>query len=783
MATVTFVHAHDHALVNLNGALDWDAAHDLVTSVEALVEQYFYRVIEVVVTSPGGESKVLEHLLSRMDRWEEEGIRIRTRVVSSAASAAAVLVSAGRERAADPGSCLTYHYAHLEGGADKVNARATAAIRAFLKQVDDRMVARLVGRALATPAARGDGAFAAEESDRRVLAVLWASLGRDGEAPRKLGRLARAVGRFVARAVRKGDREGLTRLYRRLFESELPISPSLALTLRLLDRVGPAPAGARTSSGAPGLTVPEWDVLYPPDGVVPREVLTRHTLVLGETGSGKTASCILPVLAAMARAPRERVGGALVIDPKRELGRTLEALAPERLHHVHADRVVLDVMAGTRWSLEADLAAGRWRSAARKVLCRVASFVPSSPARVLVRPGSEASSTNKDFFDREATALVETVIAFVLMMIHPGTPSPEQWIKEDKEALAWAVELIEQVRGTDQERGPNLLATVAWVLEGPLLLPPTSSSSFTVSGDGVSKQEPRWLFATLACDASEHLCQGSSEGRDLCMRVVGYWLSLVLARDQYAGVRATARTICQDFAGASIARALYFGFEAGYAAARSTGDGLHFERLVAADSPVESNLVLFQPARDDQDRLVAVCLKALFFEAVLDDRDRVRGGDDLPLVGYLADEAHRFVTSDVVHGEQSFLDTCRSASAFCVLASQSIASIEHALAHGGGSSEQNRASVEILSQNTATKLVFRSTDVKTARRVAELGPTRFGHESVVRVRPVSTLAPGECYAILADGRFERRQLGRFAGVAPPGQAALPEEPVRQEGRS
>ena len=27
-----------------------------------------------------------------------------------------------------------------------------------------------------------------------------------------------------------------------------------------------------------------------------------------------------------------------------------------------------------------------------------------------------------------------------------------------------------------------------------------------------------------------------------------------------------------------------------------------------------------------------------------------------------------------------------------------------------------------------------------------------------RIRPLSTLAPGECYAALADGRFERRQL-------------------------
>ena len=176
--------------------------------------------------------------------------------------------------------------------------------------------------------------------------------------------------------------------------------------------------------------------------------------------------------------------------------------------------------------------------------------------------------------------------------------------------------------------------------------------------------------------------------------------------------------------------------------------------------------VTFQPARDGQDTLVAIALKATFFEAVLDDPARSRGGAGLPLVGYVADEFHRFVTSDPLHGEQSFLDTCRSFGAACVLACQSVASIHHALAHGGGSYDQNRAAVEIRWSNTASKLVFRSTDPEVADRVSGLSPYRPGLPGVVRVRPVSTLAPGECYASLADGRFERRRLGRYRAEDP-----------------
>ena len=156
--------------------------------------------------------------------------------------------------------------------------------------------------------------------------------------------------------------------------------------------------------------------------------------------------------------------------------------------------------------------------------------------------------------------------------------------------------------------------------------------------------------------------------------------------------------------------------------------------------------------------MLAVALKALFFEAVLADPDRRRGGPDLPLAAYVADEFHRFATSDRVHGEQSFLDSCRSFGAFCVLACQSQSSIEHALTHGGGGAKRNEAAVSILWTNCATKLIFRTTDPRTAQRVHDLSPHRPGLAGVTRVRPVSTLRPGECYAVLADGRFERRQL-------------------------
>ena len=768
MSNVSFAHANDRAVVSLNGPLDWEAAFALVDTLDTMVETYFYTTVELVVSSPGGDTQALNYCLARLDRLKGERVRLRTRALSFAASAGAILVSSGEERIVEPGALLAWHGAQLRGE-HEVDARATAALSTALTAADDRMLDRLVSGALATsgavrPPHRG------EPSDRRVLELLAEALRGRGEtkSPRKVRTLARAVGRVVDRAVLDADRKALASVYRRLFELDATVSAHLAVTLRLVDRVGGARTQETARPGAEGLTVPEWRVLYPPDGRVAREALTRHMLVLGETGSGKTASCILPVVAAMAAAPRERLGAALIIDPKRELAEVLRVMAPERLHHVTVDRAVLKVMAGPRWSLDEDLAESRWLSAARRILCRVASFCPGTPARTLL--DHEVTNANTEFFDREGTSLAMTLLGFILMVLDERTPEPQNWLQDDVEAFTWVDDLIGRARG-----GPNALALLAWVLDGPLMTPPSSrGGGIVVPLAGGTPQEappPEWLLTRIARAALERLCPEPGEGRDLCGRIIDYWTPMVDADRQYAGVRATAAGVCSDFASPAVARALYFGCEPGYEAAREAGFDLDFARLAAPDAP--GTMVLFQPARDGQDALVAIALKAVFFEAVLDDPDRARGGAHLPLVGYVADEFHRFVTSDPLHGEQSFLDTCRSFSAFCVLACQSIASIHHALAHGGGNASQNGAAVDILCTNTATKFAFRSTDPEVADRVAELSPHRPGLPGVVRVRPVSTLAPGECYASLADGRFERRQLGCFGAGNPDEAEAAP----------
>ena len=773
----TFRTHPDHAVVLFHDELTWEAASDLVDIVDLMISGYFYRRIEIVIASNGGLTAAFDHYLAALQRWRAAGVRITTRVISQAQSAGALMVSLADQRVAEPSARLLYHQARSYTS-EPLTVSGTADLHDDLCRLESQHIDLLVDRAFGA-----DPSLIAESDpcDRRVLELLGSGVHSGGARPPRSARGAlRLLARQVQRAVRTRDRVALGAVYRALFALELPISGRLACTLRLVDTVvDPAavadfaprlpaacadPLSGRPGScpesgpatGGPGLRISQWRSLFPPHGDVSRELLGRHLLALGETGSGKSVSVVLPVVRAIVQAPPDRVSASLVIDPKGEIGPMLEHLVPERLQHLRPAEAGLSLMAGPRWSLDADLAAGRWLAAATKIVLRVLSFVPTSPARVLI--DHQQDSLNSEFFAREGTEFLLTVLAFVLMVTQPGGPPPEDWLAGDSRACLWVRALLERANGGSDLRGPNALALAAYALQGPLVEPPKAQPNFIVD-DNPFDDTPRpsadeWLFARIARGALKVWGRAPGEGGDVIERVLSYWAPMVPIRPQFVGVLATARAACSDFAESHVARSLYFGCEPG---ARGVGGAAcDFAAAVGADGG--GRVLLFQPSRDGLDALVTKVLKALFFEAVFNDPVRASGGPDLPLVAYICDEFHQFVTSDRVHGEASFIDACRSSGVFCVLACQSVSSIEHAFAHSGGNAVRDTTAVSILWNNTGSKLFFRSTDPRTASRVEELCPYRPGLSPVTQVRPLSTLSPGECYAALADGRFERRQL-------------------------
>ena len=571
-------------------------------------------------------------------------------------------MSLGDERVAEPGARLIYHNARATN-ASELTASETTALHSALRELDDGMIALLATRALNAPGDAPKVRHKSERSDRkrpRAPARARHSSPASPKMPSKRRRLARerSDGLSTARC-RDGDQEALTALYRRLFEVEAPISARLALTLRLIDRIGSRTAESVPASRAPRVSPsPSGGVLFPPHGDVPRELLTRHTLVLGETGAGKTASCMLPVVSALARTPPERLGGALVIDPKLELGPALERLAPERLHHVAADRAVVNLMAGPRWSLEEDLAAREMaeRRGEDPLSCRLVRALEPGPGADGPHAGLMGQHRVLQPGGHVARGCRPRVRPHGHLARRSGPPSAG--FDDDVGAYLWVGRPACSREGSTLRPARTERARARRVGARRAAARSTGRGRLLHLAVDAGRRRPTWLFARIAKGLLSHLGEDPDEARDVLRRVIEYWEPMARVRGQYAGVRATAATICADFASSRDQPDPVLRVRAGVPR-RDKRNGLDFARLVSRDGP--GTLVLFQPARDGLDNLIAVALKASFFEAVLDDPDRARGGKDLPLVAYLSrTSSTAYITSDPLHGEQSFLDTCRS---------------------------------------------------------------------------------------------------------------------------
>jgi hypothetical protein len=149
------------------------------------------------------------------------------------------------------------------------------------------------------------------------------------------------------------------------------------------------------------------------------------------------------------------------------------------------------------------------------------------------------------------------------------------------------------------------------------------------------------------------------------------------------------------------------------------------------------------------------CIKSIYFELTFKRRNRIRPQ------GYFADEFQRFVTHDRFSGEQSYFDRNRGFRGFCVVATQSIASIAYRL-HSRGSSgaDTSSSALDILMNNTGNKLFFRNTDNNTHQRIKAIIPPApvAGKPHLLDVRPLSALVAGECYYLFSSGRFGRAQV-------------------------
>ena len=718
------IHHYDHAVVTLDGDVDWPNARALLHSIGLAVDYYGYQFVEIHVASPGGNGRPLRHILDRLDMYRAKGVRFRIRVLSNAASAGAILVALGDDRVAASGARLLFHSSSVYRRG-QLNAQECDDLRAALLRSDDELIRRLVERAFS--GARTDPEHGALSSDRDVLEGMCIGAPPDPEntAPARIQTLAIALGSTVDDAIAGHDRKSLTGLYRRLFQIDKPISGRLAKTLRLVDRVGDADSGSPAGPHIPSFRTSEGTPFASPAGELPPETLLRHFLVVGGDSDAATSLCLAPLVAGLARAPTDQVGSVLVLHPDPELRSVLHAVARDRFAVLDTDRIVIDLMSGDR-SVVPALEAGQWMTAATSILRRTVDLVPGSPARFLL----DVSGRVVDSVLREATQLVLSIVAFFLMMTSSRSRCPNGWAPNDSQDGAFVDDLLVRARGELGERGPSVLALAFWLLDIVPGLLPAKIAIEAIDAFGTGGREERELL------------RGLSNGGEALSFPTGH------ARD----VLSFAQAILSPFAATATRTSLYFGCEPGLNAV----EALDIVDLVSGTH--DAQFLVLDPKKEGSHGLVAVGLKQLFLEAVL-----CRAADggtlpDVPLCGYIARDFERYAT-DI---DAAFLDRAQTTGGFSVLASKSVSAIEHALRQAPGGD----AAFGALWSGVGTKLLLRSTDPRTQELARGLAPSRPGIPHVLDVRPLSGLAPDETYVSCLDGRFERRRLAHWNGADP-----------------
>lgn len=439
------------------------------------------------------------------------------------------------------------------------------------------------------------------------------------------------------------------------------------------------------------LQIPAWRGMGLEE--MPLPVASRHVLALGETGSGKTRSAVVPFLRAVTN-HRDSEGrpALLVIDPKMELVQELDASAAgcddaEVVHFGVDGGPVLDLFEDID---PLDLDAG-------EILSRILS-----PSLSYVR---ERDVTNSSFFLSAGERILEQLVDLDLALYRAGGV---------KFLAAFWDRLPHHMYGG----APDLSYRPEHYL-----------SRFSAFIRRAAEDQ----------DAAYRALEKTVEEFGLTEAVRTGGIER-MPDDTFQSVVATLMNAIADCAPVDVARCLSLNpFE------KPTN------RLSAREAMEAGQWVAYQPVGSSAtDDYIGRALKSAFFRMTF--RRKARRG-----FFYLADEAHRYVTSE--NGEQSYLDRCRAFRASCFLATQSISSLIYAL-QTSTSDRSTGAAVDVLLANFGTTLIFRSSDPSTIQRLRSLIPDPFlpGRPHILSARPLSALSPGECFAVRGDGHWGRFQV-------------------------
>jgi hypothetical protein len=463
----------------------------------------------------------------------------------------------------------------------------------------------------------------------------------------------------------------------------------------------------------PKFRVPGWGELLGPDECINAPEMARHFLITGETGSGKSVSAVMRLLEAILRYPEKdlyrayirEMGDAaepeaelrpavLVVDPKQELGEVVTREA--------RGRRVIRVASGERGPV-LHLFEGRPLESldafeALDLILQHSDFFVQDQAR-----------TREPVWNLQAASILRDFLA-VDMYLHRRKPGAV--------ARLWT-----EVRRQLAEDGGYESYLPSLKYDAHNYFRPHSALLNICGGE-----EDRRALDVYVSAATQLKVPGEMTARLLSLNR--------LYHATRSGVIWMANGILSDIAAPEFAACVSVNPLEPPAKLLSVTDALNQGHLVVYVPKGTS------PIAD----MVGRCLKSKFFAFAFERANKVR-----PFF-YVVDEAHRFLTAGAQDGEQSLLDRCRAYRTGVVLATQSIASMAYRLEQcpGGG-----KNSLQMVLNNCGNAMYFRTPDIQTQENLQQRipGAPAPGRPHVVKVRPLTSLGVGKCYALRCDGSW------------------------------
>ena len=218
--------------------------------------------------------------------------------------------------------------------------------------------------------------------------------------------------------------------------------------------------------------------------------------------------------------------------------------------------------------------------------------------------------------------------------------------------------------------------------------------------------------------------------------------------------------VLHAIAGSEVGSTVFFGIdwceELDREYASENTDGGHWHDQSSVDDLISNpgTVFVFCPAgsnmSEEEEFIVRAAKSRLFEKCLVAERENLFKRDTGHVVAYVADEFQRFVTVGNEHGEQTFIDRCRSYGVCCVFATQSLSSLRYRL----GTSSQAMHSLDIVLSNIGTKAFFRTTDREALGYLDSLLGIDLGSSK----RGLPTLEVGACWLARANGSFSRRMM-------------------------